>query len=107
MKTLATILAHARALLADPDRWARTVFAEDAQGEPCYAHEPQAVKWAILGAIYHDLDFPWESMHLHNQLIDRVGEAVKKSRYPNHGIFHFEWYATHAELLALLDSVEV
>lgn len=48
--TEAERLRKARALIADPDRWAQGNFAFDAEGTPVSSYSDNAVRWCAAGA---------------------------------------------------------
>jgi hypothetical protein len=50
-KTAAEVLIAARALIADPKRWTRDVFARNERGTPELAIGPEACCWCSVGAL--------------------------------------------------------
>ena len=46
------VLINARALIADPAHWTRSVLACTAAGNAVAWHDPSAAKWCAIGAIY-------------------------------------------------------
>ncbi len=51
MKTTLEILKEARALIEDPARWTRKIYARDEQGFGVSETDPEAVCFCSLGAI--------------------------------------------------------
>jgi hypothetical protein len=46
------VLINARALIADPAHWTRSVLACTAAGDNIAWYDPSAAKWCAVGAIY-------------------------------------------------------
>jgi len=46
------VLIKARALIADPDHWTRSVLARNAEGHSVHWCDPSATRWCAVGAIY-------------------------------------------------------
>jgi hypothetical protein len=46
------VLIKARALIADPAHWTRSLLACNPAGHPVAWYDPSAAKWCAMGAIY-------------------------------------------------------
>ena len=72
------VLLNARARIADPAHWTRSVLARTAAGSSVAWYDPSATKWCAMGAIYraaYDLvGDPREAT--------RIGNRVAKSISP-------------------------
>jgi hypothetical protein len=90
----------ARELLADPVRWCQGAIARDAAGKSSETWNPRAVAWCVLGAVRKV--YPQglaEFQRLAKTLAARGFDSVS------------EWNdapeRTHAEVLALLEEVQL
>lgn len=92
------ILEHARALIAEPERWTQGALARDGDGEELGdAQDPDAACWCLAGALHHAGYGRATSLLVHRVLstLDKPVDIVTWNDAPER---------SHAQVLLLLDE---
>lgn len=97
-KTALEILTEARALIATPERWTQGSDAKDAEGDPSFADDGNAVCWCAVGAINKVVATPGEQDGAASRLAAHLGMAF--SNVPE---FNDHRFTDHADVLSLFD----
>jgi hypothetical protein len=96
------VLMNARALIADPAHWTRSLLACNVAGDPVHWCDHSATRWCAMGAIYRGA---YEIVGNRNEAA-RIGTKVAKSISPLwlcQGLMIMNDARGHAAILARFD----
>ncbi len=89
-----------RDIFADPNRWCKRRFAQDAQGNPVLIQDPNAVCWCLAGAL--DLCYPVDNrpsfMNVVGRIYDKIGTVSISLWNDKHG---------YDKVKALVDELDI
>jgi hypothetical protein len=103
LQTPADVLRAARALIAEPERWTRGVFARDAKGQSIPLFDKRAERFCVLGACRNIAD-PLPEYILGDEAELALDEVCAELHGKTIPAFNDDPQTTHADVLALYDA---
>lgn len=96
-------LQDVRDLLTDPARWTQGKFARTAEGDSCYASDPEACQWCLEGAIKKVAKGRPYGLEVRTRNRLQILVQPYNGLHYN-GLHYFNDRNLHEDVLALLDS---
>ncbi len=93
-----SILLRALWVLRDPNRWARTYFAEDAHGNRVPSNDSRAVRWSIEGAVAAASNSEGVLAPYFMKLLDEASLGL----YREESVSCLEEYCNHGHIIQVL-----